>query len=90
MNTQLVESLVQAVLSLSLEEQKLFERSLKPKNNWQENYQKLKELRAEIFARRGGKPFNPSLDSYIQEARDERTAIHDEWIRDAFAERNKA
>jgi hypothetical protein len=55
MNTQLVESLVQIVRSLTPEEQVLFEAKLKPERyKWQEDYQKLKELRARIFTRRGG------------------------------------
>jgi hypothetical protein len=91
MNTQLVESLVQIVRSLTPEEQALFETKLKPKRHiWQEQRQKIHALKAEIFARRGGKSFDPPLNVYIQEARDERNAIHDNWIHDAFAERKEA
>lgn len=50
----------------------------------QEEYQKLLSLRAKIFERRGGKPFDPPLDEYIQETRDERTAQQNELIRSCF------
>jgi hypothetical protein len=75
MNTKLLDSLVQIIESLTPEEQTILEKKLqakKNKPNWQENQQKLIELRQKIFERRGGKPFDPPLDYYIQEARDER------------------
>ena len=89
MNTKLVESLVQIIQSLTPEEQALLEEKLKPRKNWQQEYQKLLELRARIFARRGGKPFEPLLDEYIQTTRDERTAQQDELIRSCFGESNQ-
>ncbi len=81
MNTKLVESLVQIIQSLTPEEQALLSTKLKLKNNWQEEYQKLLQLRARVFTRRGEKPFDPPLDEYIQITRDERTAQQDEVIR---------
>lgn len=75
MNTKLVESLVQIIESLTPEEQTILEEKLqanKNKPNWQENQQKLRELQKKVFERRKGKPFDPPLDYYIQEGRDER------------------
>ncbi len=47
MNTQLVESLVQIVRSLTPEEQSLFEAKFKAKkHNWQEQRQKIHALKA--------------------------------------------
>jgi hypothetical protein len=86
MNTQLVESLVQIVRSLTPEEQSLFEAKLKAKkHNWREQRQKIHALKAEIFARRGGEALSPSPEDLIRQGREERTAIHDEWIHEAFA-----
>jgi hypothetical protein len=91
MNTKLVESLVQIVRSLTPEEQVLFEAKLKPERyNWQEQRHEIHALKAAIFARRGGKPFDPPLSAYIQEARDERNAMYDQVIRDAFTDRKEA
>jgi len=79
MNSQLVDFLVQIVRSLTPEEQAMFEAKLKPRrHNWQENYQKLKELKAEIFTRRGGEALIPTPEDLIRQGREERTAIHDE------------
>lgn len=80
MKTKLVESLVQIIQSLTPEEQALLSSKLKFKNNWQEEYQKLLQLRAKVFARRGEKSFDPPLDEYIQITRDERIAQQDELI----------
>jgi len=91
MNSQLVDSLVQIVRSLTPEEQAMFQAKLKPRrHNWQEQRQKIHAQKAEIFARRGGKPFDPPLNIYIQEARDERNTIHDNWIHDALTVRKEA
>jgi hypothetical protein len=92
MNTQLVDSLVQIIESLTLEEKKLLEEKLqatKNKPDWQENQQKLIELQKQIFARRGGKPLDPPLDYYIQEARDERNAQQDELVKQCFNKEQK-
>lgn len=74
MNTQLVESLVQIIQSLSPEEQKLLETHLAEKNsNWQEVLGKIETNRQEIYASRQGKPFDLSIDEIIEEMREERT-----------------
>ncbi len=54
MNTKLVESLVQIIQSLTPEEQALLSSKLKFKNNWQEEYQKLLQLRDRAFRRLNG------------------------------------
>ena len=72
MNTQLVESIVQLIKSLTPEEQALLEEKLHAKDNdWQAKYQRIIELKSKVFARRGGKSFDPPLEEYIQAARDE-------------------
>jgi hypothetical protein len=76
MNTKLVDSLVEIVLSLTPEEQALLEEKLKAKKtqpNWQEEYQKLLSVRAKIFTRREGKPLEPTPEELIHQMRSERT-----------------
>ncbi|AFY76018.1 MAG: hypothetical protein IGR93_17765 [Hydrococcus sp. C42_A2020_068] len=65
MNTKLVNSLVQIIQSLTPEEQALLEERLQSKKNWQQEYQKLLEVRAKIFARRKGKPLEPTPEEII-------------------------
>ena len=89
MNTQLVETLVQIVNALTPEEKALLKKKI-DRPSWEEEYQKLVEVREKIFARRGGKPFDPPLDEYIQMTRDERTAEQDELIRTCFVKEKKA
>lgn len=86
MNTKLVESLVQIIQSLSLEEQALLEEKLKPRSNWEEQQQKLQEIHAQIAARRGEESLDLGLADYIQQCRDERTAQQDELIREVFGQ----
>lgn len=79
MNTKLVDSLVQLIESLTPSERTLLEKkldALKRPLDPQEEYQKLVALREKIFARRGGQPFDPTLDQYLHEGRDERTTLH--------------
>lgn len=86
MNTKLIDSLVQIVESLSPEEQNLLEEKLKAhttKHNPQEEYQKLVQLREQIFARRGGKPLNPPPEEIIQQMREERD---EQFMRASFPE----
>ncbi|QHU99956.1 hypothetical protein [Synechocystis sp. CACIAM 05] len=74
MNTQLVESLVQIIQSLSPEEQQLLQASLEQKNsNWQEVLGKIEANRQKIYASRQGKPFDISMDEIVEEMREERT-----------------
>jgi hypothetical protein len=88
MNTKLVDSIVQLIESLSPAERTLLEEKLNArerKPDPQEEYRLLVALREKISARRGGQPFNPSLDQYLYEGRDERTALHDELVRSCFS-----
>jgi hypothetical protein len=88
MNTKLVDSLVQLIESLSPAERTLLEEKLNArgqKPNPQEEYRLLVALREKIYARRGGQPFDPRLDQYLYEGRDERTALHDELVRGCFS-----
>lgn len=76
MNTKLIDSLVQIVLSLNPEEQALLEeklRAYKTQLSWQEEYQKLLDVREKIFARREGKPLEPTPEELIHQMREERT-----------------
>lgn len=88
MNTQLVDTLAQIINALTPEEKALLEEKITSNKN-QEAYQKMVEVREQIFARRGGKPFDPPLNEYITQTRDERTAQQDELIRSCF-EKEKA
>ncbi|NJK58215.1 MAG: hypothetical protein HC939_20680 [Pleurocapsa sp. SU_5_0] len=72
MNTKLVESLVQVINSLSSEEKKLLEEKLKPQSDWEETLERIQARRKKIHARRGGKPFKPSVTEIIHQMREER------------------
>lgn len=79
MNTQLVEALAQIIQYLSKEERNLLEEKMK-KPDWRETLERIEKLRAEINARRGGKPFDPPLFDYIRQTREERNQQHDELM----------
>ncbi|MBF2006688.1 MULTISPECIES: hypothetical protein [Chlorogloeopsis] len=83
MNTQLVEALAQIIQSLSQEERALLEEKLK-KLDGRAAFERLIELGNKINARRGGKPFDPPLEDYIRQTREERNEQHDELIRNCF------
>lgn len=83
MNTQLVEALVQIIQSLSKEERVLLDEKLK-KPDWQTVRQQIIDHAAAIDARRGGKPFDPPLEDYIQQTREERNQQHDELMESCF------
>jgi hypothetical protein len=75
MNTQLVDYLVGVITHLSPEEQSLLQTKLAnhPDNSSpEETYQELLQLRAEIFARRQGKPLTVAPDDILHELREER------------------
>lgn len=72
MNTKLVESLVQVINSLSEEEKELLEQKLKPQSGWKKQRSRIIEKAKKIHARRGGKPFKPSVTEIIHQMRDER------------------
>lgn len=82
-----MDSLVQIIESLTTEERELLNQKLEQKhrvNNRQEQQKKLDALHKKILERRGGKPFEPSFDVYIQEGRDELNRKHDELIEQCF------
>ncbi len=72
MNTQLVESLVQVINSLSKEERNLLQEKLQRQSNWEEQRSRIIERAKKIHARRGGKPFKPSVTEIIHQMREER------------------
>ena len=72
MNTQLVESLVQVINSLSEEERNLLEEKLHHKSDWEATLERIEARRKKIHARTGGKPFKPSVTEIIHQMREER------------------
>ncbi len=85
MNTQLVDTLVQIIQSLSQQERALLEEKLK-KSDGRAAFQRLIELADKINARRNGQPFDPPLEDYIRQTREERNEQHDELMRSCFPE----
>ncbi len=86
MNTPLVDALVQAILALPKEECELLEEKLHRKMDWRATLQQIDKLRAEIHAERGGKPFDPPIEEYIHQTREERNQQQDEFMRNLFSE----
>mgnify|MGYP003334638680 CR=1 FL=1 len=72
MNTQLVETLAQIINTLTSEEKTLLKQKI-DRPNWEEEYQKLVEVREKIFALRGGKPLDMDVSDMIYQMREERT-----------------
>ena len=72
MNTKLVESLVQVINSLSEEEKNLLQEKLQPESNWEQQRSRIMNRAKKIHARRGGKPFEPSVTEIIHQMREER------------------
>ena len=60
MNTQLVDSLVQIIESLTKDERSLLEKRLQAKPNWEAIEQQLDQLQVQIRADRGGTSLNCS------------------------------
>ncbi|GAB1540719.1 hypothetical protein NUACC21_33880 [Scytonema sp. NUACC21] len=83
MNTQLVDSLVQIIQSLSQEERTLLDKKLQ-KSDARAAFQRLIELGDKINARREGKPFDPPIEDYIQQTREERNEQHDQLMHSFF------
>lgn len=83
MNTQLVDGLAKIIQSLSKEERALLDEKLK-KSDGQAAFQRLISLGDKINARRAGKPFDPPLEDYIRQTREERNEQHDELMRSWF------
>ena len=77
MNKLLIESIVQLVNSLPLEERKVVEEKILEnkdrRENWREHLKRIDEDRAELYASRGGKPLEPPVDEIIHQMREERT-----------------
>lgn len=86
MNTQLVESIVQLIKTLTPEEQALVEAKLHPQEDWQKEHYLLLELKRKVELRRNNQPFDPSIEDYLYLTRDERTAHSDELIASCFTE----
>jgi CHASE3 domain sensor protein len=72
MNTQLVESLVQVINSLSEEERNFLREKMQPQSDWEKQRSRIIERAKKIHARRGGKPFKPSVTEIIHQMREER------------------
>ncbi len=73
MNTKLVQTLAQIILSLPEDERTLLDSELKPKPDWRETRANIINRGAAIQARRSEKPFEPSVDEIIHQMREERT-----------------
>lgn len=72
MNTKLVESLVEVINSLSEEEKNLLQEKLQRQEDWKKQRSRIIERAKKIHARRGGKPFKPSVTEIIHQMREER------------------
>ena len=72
MNTKLVESLVEVINSLSEEEKNLLQEKLQRKSDWEKQRSRIIARAQKIHARRGGKPFKPSVTEIIHQMREER------------------
>jgi len=84
MNTQLVESIVQLIKSLTPEEQALIQAKLHSQEDWENENQKLQKLKAEVSQRRNDQPFDPTLEDYIHITREERNTQQDQLISECF------
>jgi ADP-glucose pyrophosphorylase len=76
MNTQLVNSLVQIIESLTEEERQLLNSHLDRNKNWQAAKLSLTQLHAQIAARQGGQPLDLSTEAIVEQIhqmREERT-----------------
>jgi CHASE3 domain sensor protein len=72
MNTQLVESLIQVINSLSKEERNLLEEKLQRQADWEETRSRIIERGKIISDRNRGKPLSPSVTEIIHQMREER------------------
>jgi CHASE3 domain sensor protein len=72
MNTQLVESLVQVINSLSSEERTLLQEKLQRQSNWEEQRSRIIKRGKKISDRNQGKPFKLSVTEIIHQMREER------------------
>jgi hypothetical protein len=88
MNTQLVESIVQLIKSLTPEEPALIEAKLPSQEDGKTEYQKLLQLKRKVSERRNNKPFDPPIEDYLYITREERNAQQDELIAELFGEKS--
>ncbi|MGL6339535.1 MAG: hypothetical protein ACRC80_10385 [Waterburya sp.] len=76
MNTQLVESLVKVINSLSSEEKNLLQEKLQLQldcdDRWEETLERIEARREKIHARLSGQLFKPSVTEIIHQMREER------------------
>lgn len=72
MNVQLVESLVNAIKSLTLEEQELLEKKLQEHLSWETGLERIEVNRKAIYERRQGQPFETDVTEIIHQMREER------------------
>ncbi len=72
MNTQLVESLVQVINSLSSEERNLLQEKLQRQVDWEKTRSRIIKRGKTIKDRHQGKPFSPSVTEIIHQMREER------------------
>jgi hypothetical protein len=80
MNSQLVDSLVLIINSLTIEERVILQQKLIKKNSLQEQNQQLDQLKKKNFQRRQGKPLSPEPEDVIDEIRQERNAYYDQLL----------
>ncbi len=86
MNTQLVESIIQLIKTLTPEEQALVEAKLHSQEDWQSEHQKLLQLKRKVSKRRNNQPFTSPIEDYLYLAREEHTAQQDEFMANCFGE----
>jgi CHASE3 domain sensor protein len=72
MNTQLVESLVQVINSLSEEERNFLREKMQPQSDWEKQRSRIIERAKKISDRNQGKPLSPSVTEIIHQMREER------------------
>ena len=72
MNIQLIESLANAIQSLSCEERQLLNQKLTEQSNWKSLRFKILNDAQAVQQRLGGQPFKPSIDEIIIQMREER------------------
>ncbi len=72
MNTQLVESLAQIILSLSEEEKTLLTGKLNKKKDWENQLNKIEELRQKIHQNRDINMNAISVDDIFEQMREDR------------------
>ncbi|HEY9705236.1 MAG TPA: hypothetical protein V6C58_22550 [Allocoleopsis sp.] len=72
MNTQLIESLAQIILSLSEEEKTLLTGKLNQKKDWETQLNKIEELRQKIHQNRNININEISVDDIFEQMREDR------------------